>query len=347
MVIKGFTGKSLIIILLIAIASDTYASGGFANEQAAQIIFIKDDNFAGKSLLYEAILELGYRADIIMPDSVTVDKLNQYDLTVLSTGNNLTACQSMNMRLSIQTYIVDYSGKVIIEGGQTGYISAVSPFYLGFRNKVIMIDDWIADNGGDLLISGNHSFSDLANIPNKLPSTFIVNYSAPGDQDVCTNNKFSQIFYASSFYNNKVGILVAPTVANPRVINFFLYYSAFAFREEARLLLQNSIFNLIGKPLGINDVTNEAPSDFRLAQNYPNPFNPVTVIRYDLPGRSYVSLKIYNALGSELTTLVSKNQSPGAYELQWNAEDFSGGIYFYSLYLDGKLYATRKMILLK
>ncbi|MBK8551720.1 MAG: T9SS type A sorting domain-containing protein [Ignavibacteria bacterium] len=345
--IKGFTGKSLIILLLIAIAFNTNASGGSVNEQVTQIIFIKDDNFSGNSLLYEAILELGYRADIIVPDSVTVDKLNQYELVVLSTGNNVNACQSMNMRLSLQTYIVDFSGKVLIEGGQTGYISAVLPFYLGFRNKVIMIDDWIADDGGDLMISPVHTLSDLANIPNVLPATFEVNYSDPGDQDVCTNSKFSQLFYRSSLYNNKVGILVSPSVADPRVINFFLYYSAFAFREEARSLLENSIFSLIGKPLGINDIDNETPSDFSLAQNYPNPFNPATVISYQIPGRSLVSLKIFDVLGSEIAEPVNENQSAGKYEVKWNAEGLSGGIYFYSLYIDGKLYQTQKMILLK
>jgi photosystem II stability/assembly factor-like uncharacterized protein len=100
---------------------------------------------------------------------------------------------------------------------------------------------------------------------------------------------------------------------------------------------------------------------FALMQNYPNPFNPVTKIKYSIPtspptplqaerganpsGVS-VSLKIYDILGNEVTTLVNESKAPGEYEVEWNAANFSSGVYFYTLRAGG-LVQTRKLVLLK
>jgi 7,8-dihydropterin-6-yl-methyl-4-(beta-D-ribofuranosyl)aminobenzene 5'-phosphate synthase len=73
------------------------------------------------------------------------------------------------------------------------------------------------------------------------------------------------------------------------------------------------------------------PQTFSLSQNYPNPFNPSTVISYQLPVNSMVSLKIYDLLGREIATLVNEEQSAGWKEVEWNASAFSSGIYFYKL----------------
>ncbi|MDP4172486.1 MAG: T9SS type A sorting domain-containing protein [Bacteroidota bacterium] len=88
------------------------------------------------------------------------------------------------------------------------------------------------------------------------------------------------------------------------------------------------------------------PSEFALSNNYPNPFNPSTVIGYELPERSQVELKIYDALGREITTLVKEEQSAGRYEIMFHAENFSSGVYFYSLRA-GKFFKTKKMLLVR
>jgi photosystem II stability/assembly factor-like uncharacterized protein len=72
------------------------------------------------------------------------------------------------------------------------------------------------------------------------------------------------------------------------------------------------------------------PSEYYVSQNYPNPFNPVTTIKYALPIESQVRINIYNALGEVMEELVSKIQSPGNYEVTWNAQNYSSGIYYYS-----------------
>jgi photosystem II stability/assembly factor-like uncharacterized protein len=72
------------------------------------------------------------------------------------------------------------------------------------------------------------------------------------------------------------------------------------------------------------------PADYYVSQNYPNPFNPATTIKYSLPVESMVKINIYNALGEIIEELVSKFQSSGNYEVTWNAQDYSSGIYYYS-----------------
>jgi len=85
---------------------------------------------------------------------------------------------------------------------------------------------------------------------------------------------------------------------------------------------------------------------FQLNQNYPNPFNPTTVIKYSVPSRSMVSLKIYNILGKEIETLVNNIKDAGGYSIEFDSKNLTSGIYFYRI-TAGKYSAIKKMILLK
>ena len=104
----------------------------------------------------------------------------------------------------------------------------------------------------------------------------------------------------------------------------------------------------------ITDVAenNSLSKSFKLAINYPNPFNPSTVISYSIPNvasdfsLSKVTLKIYDILGREVATLVNQKQKPGTYEINFNANYLSSGVYFYKL-TAGNLVETKKMILLR
>jgi photosystem II stability/assembly factor-like uncharacterized protein len=87
-------------------------------------------------------------------------------------------------------------------------------------------------------------------------------------------------------------------------------------------------------------------TEFHLLQNYPNPFNPSTTISFSLPEVSFVTLKIFNSLGEEIETLLSKELSAGNYKYDWNAINLPSGIYFYKLQA-GSFVETKKMILLK
>ncbi len=90
----------------------------------------------------------------------------------------------------------------------------------------------------------------------------------------------------------------------------------------------------------------DRPLSFALVQNYPNPFNPSTIIKFELPAESFVTLKIFDPLGREVTTLVSQEMSAGKYTRQWVADGFTGGVYFYRL-TAGNRSIVKKMILIK
>jgi protocatechuate 3,4-dioxygenase beta subunit len=93
-------------------------------------------------------------------------------------------------------------------------------------------------------------------------------------------------------------------------------------------------------------VTGAQPTSFELAQNYPNPFNPSTTIRYTLGSSGPVSLKVYNLLGQEITTLAYGYQKAGTYQVEFNGKGFASGIYFYRLHSQSSD-MTKKMILLQ
>lgn len=95
----------------------------------------------------------------------------------------------------------------------------------------------------------------------------------------------------------------------------------------------------------VNNASNQLlPIRFELQQNFPNPFNPTTNISFSLSGRSYVSLKIFDLLGRQVSSLVSEELSAGNYSRQWNASNFASGIYFYRL--QASLYNETKILIL-
>jgi len=88
------------------------------------------------------------------------------------------------------------------------------------------------------------------------------------------------------------------------------------------------------------------PDMFQLLQNYPNPFNPVTMIRYQLPMNTHVSLIVSDAIGREVAKLVHGIQNAGTYAIMFNAAGLSSGVYFYTLRTDSYV-ENRKMNVLK
>jgi hypothetical protein len=98
-----------------------------------------------------------------------------------------------------------------------------------------------------------------------------------------------------------------------------------------------------------SDVVNvdfDIPTDFVLSQNYPNPFNPSTKITYALPSQSPVVIKVYDLTGQEVITLVDEVKEAGTYEINFDALNFSSGVYIYQMRA-GDFTSVKKMSILK
>ena len=90
----------------------------------------------------------------------------------------------------------------------------------------------------------------------------------------------------------------------------------------------------------------DAPADYLLSQCYPNPFNPVTTIIYELPTQGHVTLKVFDVLGREVTTLVDRVEGPGNKSVQFDASKYASGAYYYRL-TAGAFVQTKKLLLLR
>ena len=88
------------------------------------------------------------------------------------------------------------------------------------------------------------------------------------------------------------------------------------------------------------------PTEFALEQNYPNPFNPSTIVSFSVPQSSYVTLKVYDILGNEITTLVDETKEAGRYDINFDASSLSTGVYLYKINA-GSFTSIKKMLLMK
>lgn len=106
------------------------------------------------------------------------------------------------------------------------------------------------------------------------------------------------------------------------------------------------IFKLSDALIGINGNNGAVPEGYSLSQNFPNPFNPSTVISYQVALSSFVTMKVYDMQGRELSTLVNETKSAGNYSVSWDASGYPSGVYFYEI-TAGNFTDKKKMVLLK
>jgi hypothetical protein len=96
----------------------------------------------------------------------------------------------------------------------------------------------------------------------------------------------------------------------------------------------------------VEPVKGVVPTDYTLSQNYPNPFNPSTQISFSIIRSGATTLKVYDLMGREVSTLVNETLAPGAYSVKFDATKLSSGTYVYVL-TSGGMRLTNKMMLLK
>ena len=194
--------------------------------------------------------------------------------------------------------------------------------------------------------SSNSDFSDIGVLGNNTLSALF---------DTTLTKNYSELIYVSTeSFDSPKG---SGVWSKPKGKGQFAYIAGRPYKfnhADLRTNMQKILVDGMGEVVGVNDKTDEnIPLKFELSQNYPNPFNPSTTIKYSIPVETFrgtasqkVTLKVYDVLGKEVTTLVNKEQSAGGYEVEFNAKKITSGVYFYKLQA-GSFTETKKMLLLR
>jgi len=139
---------------------------------------------------------------------------------------------------------------------------------------------------------------------------------------------------------------------NNYVLRTYLYDANYNWTEKLTQLWDGSNWNNYYRhlatwlePVSVGEILPDLLS-YHLSNNYPNPFNPSTKIKFQIPVTSFVTLKVYDILGNEIAILVNEEKPIGSYEIEFNGDELTSGIYFYELQA-GSFVETKKMILLK
>ncbi len=228
----------------------------------------------------------------------------------------------------------------IPEGTQTHLVTALIRNYTdaGRPNGNILVHVW-ADAGGvpgedlitpfemvpaaNLVNPYQMTVADLRDVSNILwmSGDFWIGFEVPGDEVWLTLGR--ELDDTRSF------------VYDPTNGQWAMYSREFQFR---------AITDDFYPANGVGET--EIPKTFELMQNYPNPFNPTTIIKYGLPKEAHVSIKVYNALGQEVATLVNNTMEAGYHEITFDASHLASGMYIYRIQA-GDFVAVKKMLLLK
>jgi N-acetylneuraminic acid mutarotase len=176
-----------------------------------------------------------------------------------------------------------------------------------------------AINGRIYAIAGTTQPPDLENVEEYDPQTetWAVTDTTPS----------AMVTHTSSFYSNKI----------------YVFSGYFGPMNNLTLIDNVNSYDLI---TSIEPQKNLTPDVFTLHQNYPNPFNPTTNIEFSIPEAEFVTLKIFNLLGQEVSTLVSDKLKSGTYQYTWDAGSLASGVYLYHIQA-GEYVEVRKMVLMK
>lgn len=283
-------------------------------------------------------------------------------------GNNGTVYQAVSISDRF-----DNPGSAYKFDGVNDYIQIPNSTSLNFTNS-ITINFWIKvtqffDREAYPLSHGNWENRWKISITSKRFRWTLKSSSATKDLDSETQIKLDSLYNVSALYNGSDfeiyinGRLDALTTFSGTIlsttIDFMVgqvlpgnnQYNFKGVLDDIRIynyaLSLEEIRKLYDIVSSVDDrPDNQVPVQTKLNQNYPNPFNPTTHIGFQISDRGFVSLKVFDVLGEEITTILNEEKSVGSYEVEFDASNLPSGIYFYQL-KTGNYIQTKKLLLLK
>jgi len=198
------------------------------------------------------------------------------------------------------------------------------------------------DNGWTAKVKGvyNNLIADLNLDPTKVP--LLAGEVVHADQGgVCASMNSIIAKLPQTLPNSYVISSSRCTAASDK-----LHFNSAGYRELGKRYAEKMLTVLDNETTDINEDEKNILYRYELKQNYPNPFNPVTTIKYSLPYRTNVSIKVYDLLGRELVQLVNSDMNAGSYEINFDGKALTSGIYIYAIETPD-FRQVKKLVLLK
>ncbi len=274
-------------------------------------------------------------------------------------------------------YSLDY--KPDIDFGVSDIINFYNPLILGISDSISkefnfeLFEGPFPPSGFQVFNpDGNITFSDVKNVNgisfggNKCVKMAFYDYNDIGQKDTMLTRVFDSVSstdtlrfdysyaqYLSSYVDSLIvqistdGGSTYTTIFEKAGIDLATSPATTISYAPSSATQWKTFYYALSNVLPPTSVSGIIPDKFILSQNYPNPFNPSTTIKYALHIHGKVSIKIYDVTGKLVTTLVDKFQDANTYNVEFNADNLSSGVYFYSLVIDGNIIDTKKMVYLK
>jgi hypothetical protein len=262
--------------------------------------------------------------------------------SIITVGSNRPG--TCDFKVNGQTY--NTTQQFTFPNGTIVNVQAVSPQVFGGTRYIFK--NW-SDNGDT-----------IHNITVSAPFTLTVNYKP--QYLLYISSLVGNTFGGNQFYDSAVtftfGVLSRTVLQNGQIYRFkgwdgngtgsYTSTDSSGLDSAVTISLKNAISEIPRwiSNTGINTISSEIPSEYKLFQNYPNPFNPSTIIRFQIKDSKFVALKIYDILGREITTLLNEKLKAGIYEISFSINQLPSGIYFYKI-STGDFSDIKKMVLMK
>jgi hypothetical protein len=315
------------------------------------------DDASGESATTAAWLNnAGYATTVKAANAIVASDFDDKEVVVMLSGDNSSPLGSGSLRSLIQTW-VGGGGRLLIEGGETGYAAFVDPGYGGFGANVMHATSWLGDSSGPLRAATGMASHALLTKPMSVSPPVSVSYSSEGDQDAIGPLVAADLVLENTNNAGTAGAIVYddnPVDPAAQVVYFAFALSAVTNQNQAEALVVNAVAHLLSTalPSGVEDGPTTPPRA-RLLGIAPNPFNSQTVVSIEMAANGSAQLDIYDVRGRRIRRLLAGDGvlSAGPHEFRWDGRNeygraVSSGIYFVRLSA-GRAVEHGKLVLIR
>lgn len=310
-------------------------------------ILVMDDNAGGEAATVATWLgNAGYTVTVKAATATGAGDLAAKQAVVFLSGNNGSPLASGTVRQIVKNWVAG-GGRLLIEGGETGYSALLDPGYPSFASGVLHASSWLGDYSGNLVAAAGQTAHDVLNQPLVVAPPVGLTYSTESDQDAIAPMPDALLVLDNANLSGTAGALVFddnPIDPAAQVIYYAFALSALTDQAQARALVVNALAHLLdtGMPTGIGDDSHDAattpPRLARLLGVVPNPFSTGTVVRIEMGQAGPARLDVYDVRGRLVRCLIDGRSglAAGPHEFSWDGRNergrrVSSGVYFVRL----------------